>query len=280
MLFIFGCIASFFFFAERLVAERSLPIFRRGYSADVLYIPIHYMMRVVVNGTLAIALTIISRRYLPDYTIHVLEDKPVWIQAVSLLLVLDFMFYVMHRLKHRWGWWWRLHEAHHSSVDMDFLSSVRFHPLEKLLDRTIYLLPLLILGASDRAVLIWAATDVFFGMFIHSNTKFRLGPLIYVFVGPEMHRWHHVKDPNIRECNYGNNLSIFDWIFGTAYLSQEKPGEYGVDVPNYPVGNIIKQFSFAFRPSLKKGGSQLPEEVKQSKPEEVPVFTANEKIRL
>src|SRR5262249_7209555 len=96
----------------------------------------------------------------------------------------------------------------------------------------------------------------FFGMMSHSNLKWRIGPLIYIFVGPEMHRWHHVKDSNVRECNYGNNLSIFDWIFGTAYVSYELPGEYGVEETGYPQNNILLQFSYAFR------SSSLPESQK------------------
>jgi len=142
-----------------------------------------------------------------------------------------------------------LHETHHSSVDLDWLSAARFHPLEKILDRTVFLLPLTIIGASDAALLIWAAVDAFFGMFIHANVKWRLGPLIYVFVGPEMHRWHHALDPARRECNYGNNLSIFDWICGTAYVGSDDPIQFGVDDAEYPVENLGRQFLYPFRPA-------------------------------
>jgi sterol desaturase/sphingolipid hydroxylase (fatty acid hydroxylase superfamily) len=190
----------------------------------------------------------VARSLFPSWNFGVLSRHPVWLQALVLLLVLDFFFYVTHRLKHRWHWWWRLHETHHSTEDMDFLSTVRFHPLEKALDRTIYLLPLLVLGVSDRALLIWATVDAFFGMLIHSNLDIRLGPLIYVMNGPELHRWHHSRDRDRRECNYGNNFSIFDWAFGTAYLTREHPTGFGIDDPGYPEGNILRQFLYAFRP--------------------------------
>jgi sterol desaturase/sphingolipid hydroxylase (fatty acid hydroxylase superfamily) len=209
-------------------------------------------MRIIVNGTLVILISRIGHRILPRFMFNVLTDKPIWVQALTTLFVLDFIFYVTHRLKHRWRWWWRLHETHHSSAEMDFLSSVRFHPLEKLLDRLLYLFPLFFLGISETAVFIWSGVDVFLGMLNHSNLNWRIGPLIYIFVGPEMHRWHHVKDPRMRECNYGNNFSIFDWIFGTAYLSYEKPRHYGVEDRNYPQDNIVKQFFYAFRPFSEK----------------------------
>lgn len=97
--------------------------------------------------------------------------------------------------------------------------------------------------------MIWASVDAFFGMLNHANVRWRLGPLIYVFVGPEMHRWHHALDRDRRECNYGNNLSIFDWMFGTAYVGRDEPTGFGVDDPAYPVGNLVRQFFYAFRPA-------------------------------
>ena len=37
-------------------------------------------------------------------------------------MAIDFCFYWMHRAKHQWAWWWRLHETHHSSRDLDWFS--------------------------------------------------------------------------------------------------------------------------------------------------------------
>ena len=131
MLASFATIAVFFLAAERWWPIRRQPLIRRGFFADVVYVPIHYLMRVVINGTVAVALTETGVRILPGWSLGVLRGQPVWLEALVLLVVLDFFFYVMHRLKHRWGWWWRLHETHHSSADLDWLSSARFHPLEK-----------------------------------------------------------------------------------------------------------------------------------------------------
>jgi sterol desaturase/sphingolipid hydroxylase (fatty acid hydroxylase superfamily) len=247
MLIIFATCAVLFALAERLMPLRAKPLFRRGFFADAAYVGIHYVLRVVINGTVAVAVAAAGRRMLPPGVIGVMSERPVWMQAIVLLVVLDIFFYVMHRLKHRWTWWWRLHETHHSSTDLDWLSTARFHPIEKVLDRVIYLLPLTVIGASDTAVLIWASVDAFFGMFIHANVTWRLGPLIYVFMGPEMHRWHHSLDRDHRDSNFGNNFSFLDWIFGTAYLSRDMPTEFGVDDPAYPVENLARQFTYAFR---------------------------------
>ena len=79
---------------------------------------------------------------------------------------------------------------HHSSQDLDWFSSVRFHTLEKILDRTIYLAPLLFFGVSDEAVLaklVLAGLDAVVATISHANVRLRIGPLIYL----EMHRLHH-----------------------------------------------------------------------------------------
>lgn len=248
ILLIFSVIALIFFMAERLVPARPQRIFRSGLITDGFYAATSILIRFLVNGTLAVGIAQIGQRYLPEYAIGVLLDQPLWVQALAVIVVLDFFFYVMHRLKHRWTWWWRLHETHHSSREMDWFSSVRFHPLEKLLDRGIYLFPLLFLGVSEESLVILAATDALIASFCHANLNWRIGPLIYVFNGPEMHHWHHACGADRRDCNFGNNLSVFDWLFGTAYLSSREPREFGVDDRNYPEGNIVRQFFYAFRP--------------------------------
>ncbi len=244
---IFALFAVGFVVAERLRPVRPQPLLRRGFAADTAYVVLHYALRVLINGTLAVSVAAAGRRVLPPALVGALGTQPLWLQAIVLLLVLDLFFYVMHRLKHRWTWWWRLHETHHSSIDLDWLATARFHPLEKVLDRLVFLVPLTVIGPSDAAIVIWASVDAFFGMFIHANVRWRLGPLIYVFMGPEMHRWHHARDRAHRDSNYGNNFSIFDWMFGTAYLSRDLPTDFGVDDPDYPVEHLGRQFLYAFR---------------------------------
>lgn len=249
MFWIFAAIALLFVTAERVGPFRAQPLLRAGFVSDVAYVAIHFVLRIVINGTVAVALAELGRRLLPEWSVGALREYPIWCQTAVLIVVLDLVFYVMHRLKHRWAWWWRLHETHHSSVDLDWLAAARFHPLEKVIDRTIFLLPLTVIGASATTLLVWAGVDAFFGMFVHANIRWRLGPLKYVFVGPEMHRWHHTVDRDRQDCNYGNTLSVFDWICGTAYVGPDFPSRFGVDDPDYPVAGLARQFFYAFRPT-------------------------------
>lgn len=246
ILSLFAVIGTLFFIAERLAPAAPQPILRRGLFIDAIYVSVSIALRIALNGTLAIAVTRLAAARWPAYT-GLLHDAPLWLQAVAIIAIIDFICYVMHRLKHRWSWWWRLHETHHSSQDLDWFSSVRFHPVEKVIDRMLYLVPLVLLGVSEQALLILAGLDAVIGSFSHANLDVRIGPLKYLFVGPEMHRWHHAKEGAHQRVNFGNNLSIFDWIFGTAYVSRDNPRDFGIADPDYPDSSFWKQFLYAFR---------------------------------
>jgi hypothetical protein len=53
-----------------------------------------------------------------------------------------------------------------------------------------------------------------------------------------------------RDSNFGNNLSIFDWSFGTASLTGDEPRAFGLaeERAAYPHDHILRQWTFAFRP--------------------------------
>src|SRR5262249_53508522 len=75
---IFAAIACFFVAAERLSPVRSQPLLRRGFFTDVVYVAIHYCMRVTVNGTVAVALVEMGRRVLPPEVVVGRGNRPLW----------------------------------------------------------------------------------------------------------------------------------------------------------------------------------------------------------
>ena len=54
---------------------------------------------------------------------------------------------------------------------------------------------------------------------------FALGPFMkYIFNSPEMHIWHHSYElpaDRQRGINFGISLSLWDWLFGTAYIPHD-----------------------------------------------------------
>jgi len=266
MILAYAVIAALAIAAELLWPARQQALVRRGLFTDGVYVVINILLRIVFTNSIAISFTRLGAEVLPEWVpVATLSDRPVWLQAVVVIVVIDFFFYWMHRAKHRWDWWYRLHETHHSSEELDWFSSVRFHPLEKILDRVIYLFPLTFLGAGASALLILSIVDAAIATFSHANIRVRLGPLVYVIVGPEMHRWHHARSAEGQLSNFGNNLSIFDWIFGTARLHTEEPEDFGIADRTFPEGNVVKQFFFAFRPLRTREGDESRSGVKPTK---------------
>ena len=66
--------------------------------------------------------------------------------------------------------------------------------------------------------------------FVHSNVRWRLGPVEWLISTPGFHHWHHTGGSR-RDRNYASMLPWLDRIFGTHYLPKEWPESYGIDEP-------------------------------------------------
>jgi sterol desaturase/sphingolipid hydroxylase (fatty acid hydroxylase superfamily) len=169
---------------------------------------------------------------------------------VFFLVTHDLYIYLFHRLQHRVPALWRIHEAHHATEDVDWISGARSHPLEILVNQSIEFAPIVLLGAAPEVALIKGVIDSAWGMYIHSNIDVRTGPLQYLINGPEMHRWHHARE--IVDVNFATKLAIWDWLFGTAHHPGSKPRSYGLHGADFPRG-YLRQVLHAFAPRRQTG---------------------------
>lgn len=177
---------------------------------------------------------------------------PIWIQLLFFLLTHDLYIYWMHRWQHKNKYLWRIHEAHHSPKKVDWLSGSRSHALEILINQTIEFLPIVLLGSPPEVIAYKGVISAVWGMYIHSNLDVRTGKLQRIINGPEMHRWHHSTGKG-RNRNFATKLAIWDWLFGTAFLPETKPEEYGLKT--YFPNHYFRQTLFAFRTFKKSKGS-------------------------
>src|SRR6185436_16187242 len=81
----------------------------------------------------------------------------------------------------------------------------------------------LILGAPKDVMIMVSAVTAIIGILTHSNVEMRCGWLNYVFNTPELHRWHHSKVLDEGNRNYGENLMLFDQLFGTFFCPPRRP---------------------------------------------------------
>lgn len=171
---------------------------------------------------------------------------PVWVQVLFFLVTHDLYIYLFHRWQHHNKYLWRIHEAHHSVKDVDWMAGTRSHAVEIMINQTIEFAPIALLGATPEVALIKATIDAVWGMYIHSNIDVRSGWLQRIINGPEMHRWHHAR--RIMSVNFSTKLAIWDWMFGTAYLPDHKPEAFGlVEEKDFPEG-YLAQHAFSLRP--------------------------------
>lgn len=171
-------------------------------------------------------------------------DIPVWIQLVFFTVTHDIYIYFMHRWQHSNKWLWRIHEAHHSPKKVDWLSGSRSHALEILINQTIEFLPIVLLGSPPEVIAYKGVISAVWGMYIHCNVDVKSGWLQKIINGPEMHRWHHSTGKG-RNRNFATKFAFWDWMFGTAYLPETKPDEYGLKT--FFPAHYIGQTLFAFR---------------------------------
>ena len=178
------------------------------------------------------------------------HNLPVVAQVGIMLLAADFMRYWLHRAFHRYPLMWRLHAVHHSPAQLYTINVGRFHPIEKSVQYAVDTLPFALLAVSQEVL---AAYFVFYalnGFFQHSNCRVYLGPLNYVVAGPELHRWHHSRRARESNSNFGNNLIVWDTLFGTRFLPNDRDiEEIGLHNRRYPTGFLVQMKSPFIRES-------------------------------
>ncbi len=204
---------------------------RRGYLADIT--------ATIVDGPLLSGLTKIASyacvMAFPQLW-TTFQGWSLWTQFALFFVVNDFGRYWLHRWYHESNLLWRIHRVHHTVIHMDALATFRVHVLEGVIKYGVIILPFHLAGIDREVVLLYSSLDILKGFWHHANLRTYIGPLNYLFNSAELHWWHHSVEARGQRANSGSILSIWDWVFGTAYWPRgEWPEEIGVkDMQNFP----------------------------------------------
>ncbi len=150
-----------------------------------------------------------------------IQQWPQWAQLLLLFVLRDFIQWCTHILLHRVPLLWQFHKVHHSVEEMGFAAHLRYHWMENIVYNTIQYIPLGMIGFGLDSYLLVYLFATAIGHLNHANIYLPLGPFKYILNNPQMHIWHHAKDlPEDRRygVNFGLTLSIWDYIFKTAYI--------------------------------------------------------------
>ena len=153
-------------------------------------------------------------------------ELPYLLKIIFSVLVLDLVIYLQHIMFHSVPLFWRLHMVHHTDMDIDVTTGVRFHPIEIILSMGIKMIVVVLIGAPAVAVLIFEIILNGTSMFNHGNVHYSQNIdsiLRLLVVTPEMHRVHHSTIRWETNSNLGFNFPWWDRLFGT-YRGQPAKG--------------------------------------------------------
>lgn len=232
-----GSLVALYLLIEwRLPYERRWMMSWRSLLADLRFAVVNSAGLWSVKAALGLfAITLAGTRPGPA------RDWPPALQLIASLLIFEAINYAMHRAMHEapgplGRFLWRIHVAHHLPPRLYVMMHAVFHPINGVLIQTLaIILPVWLMGYDVRVVAMFLMINGMHGAISHFNADIRAGWLNYLFVGPELHRYHH--SASIAEGkNYGATLAIYDVLLGTfVYRPGLPPAELGVaDAASYP----------------------------------------------
>lgn len=251
----FFILAAVFFVLQTIwPSVRGQKTFRRGFLTDAAYwLFTPFVTRVVTPVAVVIALIPLALAYGVDLKDMkelgegrgVIGAQPLWLQAMQIFVIGDFISYWQHRWFHG-GWRWPFHAVHHSSTELDWLSSVRLHPVNDALARIIQAVPIVALGYNVAAVALFSVATTLYAITLHANLNWTYGPLRFVIASPAFHRWHHTSEAEGQDKNFAGFFPLWDLVFGTFYMPKgRQPTDFGVSDP--VPSDLVRQLVWPFR---------------------------------
>jgi len=178
-------------------------------------------------------------------------EWPLLFQVLLALVIGEFGLYWAHRSAHEWWPAWCWHAVHHSVTKLWFVNTGRFHLFDSLW-KSAFALTLATIAGAPKEIIMWVLVITpFIGFLTHCNVDMRCGWLNWVFNTPQLHRWHHSQDVNEGNRNYGENLMIWDIVFGTRYLPANRRPPLDIGCPDPVPKNFWGQLAFPLSAWLK-----------------------------
>lgn len=235
--------------------RKSQPVIRKDFWLDGFYMFFNFFLFSLIGyNALSNVAVLLFRDFLRGFGVENLVtievySWPGWAQMMMLFVVSDFLQWCIHWLLHRVPALWEFHKVHHSVREMGFAAHLRYHWMETVVYKGLQYMPLAMIGFSLEDFFIVHIASVAIGHFNHANLNITWGPLRYLFNSPSMHIWHHARHlpEGVRGVNYGISLSLWDHLFGTAWVPRSGrdealgfPGDE--DFPKGFSGQVIYPF--------------------------------------
>jgi sterol desaturase/sphingolipid hydroxylase (fatty acid hydroxylase superfamily) len=236
---------------------RGQPLWRADSKTDVWYLLFTPLVTRSISKIIVLAGVVLALHALGHGDVHRIADgfgpvmkQPRWLVLVEMFLLGDVLGYWIHRAFHG-RLLWKFHAVHHSSTQLDWLSSARVHPVNDVVAKLIQAVPLACLGFPLSALAAYVPFLTFYAILLHSNLGWSFGPLRYAIASPLFHRWHHTTEEQGLSRNFAPLFPFLDLAFGTFHMPRgQRPtffGTIGTRVPDSFLGQLL----FPFRRARK-----------------------------
>lgn len=256
-------IALIFIPLEHLIPNRAeQKRFRKGWLNDACYLLLNgFPIRVGFLAAL-IATMSLTDAVVPAGLHAWVQDLPLLVQVVVVLLIADLGFYTAHRMFHMVPFLWRFHSVHHSIEEMDWLAAHRVHPVDQIVTMSFSLMPVYFLGFSAEAIAVYSVLYHWQSLLIHSNVRLDFGPLKWIIASPQFHHWHHADEKWAYDKNFSGQFTLMDRLLGTFHMPDRMPEAYGC---SDPVPELYhQQLVYPFLPATPSAQEQKPVQPPQS----------------
>ncbi|MDT8906329.1 Sterol desaturase/sphingolipid hydroxylase, fatty acid hydroxylase superfamily [Pseudomonas sp. NFACC09-4] len=157
--------------------------------------------------------------------------------GLGVFLVKDFIHYWAHRAFHS-RWLWAFHKVHHSAPVLVPATASRVHFLEKIVEKLAVGAGLglyvggfwYVCGGEVSRYTLFGVTYLVFifnglaANLRHTHVWLSFGPVMeHLLNSPAQHQIHHSDAPRHFNRNFGTNLSLWDWMFGTLHVTRSQP---------------------------------------------------------
>lgn len=163
------------------------------------------------------------------YKFRIFELDRTWVGYWILIFFADdFSYYWFHRSSHKIRYFWASHVVHHSSQFYNLGTALRQTWTGNLSGSFVFYLWMPWVGFHPVDVILMQAISLLYQYWIHTELIVKFPTLVeWFFNTPSHHRVHHGSNVKYLDKNHGGILIIWDRIFGTFQLEEERPN-YGL----------------------------------------------------
>jgi sterol desaturase/sphingolipid hydroxylase (fatty acid hydroxylase superfamily) len=162
------------------------------------------------------------------------------VQLLLAAAIAELGQYWMHRAAHGHGWLWSVHTMHHSPTRVSLLNGFRTNPINIIWHQLAGLFVLMLLGTPAPVIQMFIVFSTVIGVFQHANADLRYAGWNWLLGTADLHRWHHARQPGDANCNFGQNLVLWDQVFGTYRRADAgAPRAVGIEGVNAPAQGYL-----------------------------------------